>query len=129
MSTNPAATVASVLEKLNAAGSHYMSLVCTDEGLLLGSAGDEATGEAVAGFTSLFDDIVRRAERDADMTRVDEVTLLDPRRGRLIIRPIDLEGGSRFFLVVRLPTSGTWRRNTSVACTELRPLLDHAVGA
>ena len=128
MSTEKTPTVGDVLERMNRDGGLFMSLLCTDEGLLLGSAGDEASGEEIGGFTSLFDNIVLRAERDIDIQRVDEVTLLDPRRGRIVIRPINVEGGSRFFLVVRLPTSARWRRSTNLACAALRPLLEHAVG-
>ena len=119
---------AAVLADLNARGGYAMSLVCTDEGLLIDSSGELLSSEEIAGFTSLFDDIVTRAERDLDVRCVDEVTLLDPRRGRLIFRPIRLESGQRFFLVVQAPTNATWRRNTSEACTSLVTLLEDAVG-
>lgn len=101
-----------------------MSLVCTDQGLLVASAGDELEGEILAGLTSLFDDIVLRAERDLGVTRVDEVTLADEGRGRIVIRPIPVTAETtRFFLVARVPADATWRRNTTLMCKDLGGLL------
>lgn len=111
------------LLKLTEKHGYFEALVCTDEGLLVASAGDHNAGEELAGITSLFDDIVMRSERDLGFRRVDEVTLLDPGRGRLVFRPLQLNENQRFFLVVRLPTKSTWRRNTNYLCRDLLQLL------
>lgn len=107
-------------EKLNALlrqladeAGYSVALVCTDEGLLVASADDDLDSEELAGLTGLFDDIVTRAQRDLSMQRVDEVTMLDPGRGRLVVRPLAMQGPQRFFLVVRVPHRSTWRRNTN----------------
>lgn len=114
--------ITDVLSELVHRNAYHVALVCTEEGLLVASSDDQPESDELAGITSLFDDIVVRAERDLGVQRVDEVTLLDPGRGRLVIRPL---GGDdlRFFLVVRVPTTATWRRNTNVACRTLGAML------
>jgi hypothetical protein len=114
--------VTALLAAMNARGAYEMSLVCTDQGLLVASAGDAVDTEVVAGFTSLFDDIVARSERDLGFGRVDEVSLLDTHKGRFVIRPV-MVNGRRFFLVAQVPADGTWRRNTTLMCRDLVPLL------
>ncbi len=119
--------VTGLLSATNELGGYVMSLVCTDQGLLVACAGDPVRGEEVAGFTSLFDDIVRRAERDLAVRRVDEVTLHDPGRGRLVVRPLLAGSHGRFFLVVRAPSDRAWRRNTNTLCRLLVDLLQPLV--
>ena len=114
--------VTALLSAMNLRGGYPMSLVCTDQGLLIASDG-EVDAEAVAGFTSLFDDIVARAERDLGVARVDEVSLLDPGRGRYVVRPIETQGERRFFLVALVPADVAWRRNTTLMCRDLMGLL------
>ena len=117
-----------VLSNLNAEGGYQVSLVCTDQGLLIASSGDQVSSEELAGVTSLFDDIVRRGERDLGIRRVDEVAVLDPGRGRLIVRPLALDAEPRFFLVVRAPTAASWRRSTGFACRQIANLLAPLAG-
>ena len=122
--------VTALLHATNVLGGYHCSLVCTEQGLPIASSGDGIPDEDLAAFTSLFDDIVQRATRDMGMTVVDEVTLLDPHTGRLVIRPLSLDGEHRLFLVVRVPVKASWRRNTNrlvlSLSTELAPLIAHA---
>lgn len=113
------ARVASLLDATNTLGGYPMSLVCTEQGLLVASSGDGLDGEELAAFTSLFEEIVRRAVRDLGFGAVDEVTLLDPGRGRFVVRPLVFEAGARMFLVVQMDPKATWRRNTNQLCLEL----------
>ncbi|MCB9687709.1 MAG: hypothetical protein H6738_24040 [Alphaproteobacteria bacterium] len=125
--------VTTLLQANNASGPYLMSLVCTSQGLVVASAGDAIAEEDVAAFTCLFDDIVKRAVRDLHFQRVDEVTLLDPGRGRTIIRPLAMGGSVPFFLVVRADPKTSWRRNTSRLANELQheltPFADLEEGA
>ncbi len=106
--------ISGLLEKVNEEAGFTMSLVCTDAGLLIASAGDGADEDQLAGLTSLFDDIVVRAQRDAGFDVIDEVALLDPRWGRCVVRPLPVDGEmGRLFLVVRVDARGTWRRATN----------------
>ena len=116
-------TLGRELKLLNKQGGYHGSLICTDQGLLIASDGNLGSDEALAGFTSLFDDIVIRARRDLGRDHIDEITLLDQKLGRLVIRPILSEGADRLMLVVAMPADASWRRNTTSLTKRLRQLL------
>jgi hypothetical protein len=122
--------VTRLLSSLNARGGYPMSLVCTDSGLLVASAGELARSEVIAGLTSLFEDIVARADRDLGLADIDELSLSDAEVGRFIVRPLARDHDPRLFLVVQVPRERTWRRNTNQAARDLlavlRPLLTAA---
>ena len=105
--------ITGLLAEVNAEAGYPLSLVCTEQGLLVARDGDHLSSEQLAGLTSLFDDIVVRAHRDLGAAAVDEVTLLDPGAGRLVVRPLPIAGSPRFFLVVQAPPRARWRRNTN----------------
>ncbi len=121
--------VTALLRSTNERGGYPSSLVCTRDGLVIASAGDDEA-EYTAAVVSLFDDVLLRARRDLGFTDVDEVALLDPVRGRTVIRPLPLQGGEVVFLVVQVPPRATWRRNTNQLRRELaqilRPLVEGA---
>lgn len=116
--------ITTLLASVNRIAGYPLSLVCTEQGLLVAAAGDARRTEIVGGLTSLFDDIVRRATRDLGFSRVDELTLTDADGTRYVIRPLPLHAGSRLFLVVLVPQKNTWRKYTNLLCTQLTALLD-----
>lgn len=118
------------LRATNIVGGYRGALVCTEQGLLVASDGDAlGDDEALAGFASLFDEIVRRGGRDLGLAAVDEVTVLDGGAGRLVIRPLGDPAApvaadrSRMFLVVAMEADASWRRNTNRLVARLRELL------
>lgn len=121
------AQVTASLRAMNAAGGYPMSLVCTDRGLLIASAGDLVRSEVIAGLTSLFDDIAVRAARDLGLAAIDELTLSDGKHGQLVVRPLARDHHPRLFLVVQVPRHRAWRRSTNLVVrgllSILRPLL------
>lgn len=117
------AHITELLRGMNALGGYPMSLVCTAEGLLVATAGEATRSEVAAGLTSLFDDIVARAVRDLALTQIDEITLIDPRAGRFIVRPLTRTHEPRLFLVVLAPPDATWRRNTNLVARRLMAIL------
>lgn len=116
--------ITALLAGMNAAGHYPMSLVCTDQGLLVAAAGEPLRSEIVAGLTCLFDDIVARAARDLELLRVDEISVSDTSAGHLVVRPLTcMDGHVRLFLVVQVPRAGTWRRNTNLVARKLLAIL------
>ena len=99
------------------------AIVCTDDGLLVACTGDLLPAEQLAGVTSLVDDVVGRSERRLGLRRVDEVTVLDPGLGRLVVRPLRARG-RRFHLVVRVPPRASWRRHTNRVVRRVTQLLE-----
>jgi predicted regulator of Ras-like GTPase activity (Roadblock/LC7/MglB family) len=120
--------VTELLRGLNALGHYSLSLVCTEDGLLIASAGERLRSELVAVLTSLFSDIAVRAVRDLGLRQVDEFTLSDPTSGYLVVRPLDPEARPRLFLVVQVPRDRAWRRNTAAAARKLLVLLRPLLG-
>lgn len=117
------AQLTGLLADMNRRGGYSLSLVCTDQGLLVAAAGERERGDVAAGLTSLFDDIVTRAVRDLGLVDVDELTLAEPDAGRLVIRPLARDRVPRLFLVVLVPGGHTWRRLTNRITRELLALL------
>ena len=113
------APVASLLQATNTLGGYEMSLICTEQGLAVSVAGQGLDSDELAAFTSLFDNIVQRARRDLGFKAVDELTLLDPGRGRFVIRPLVFGAGTTMFLVVQMDPKRTWRRYTNQLASEL----------
>ena len=118
--------ISALLVGANAQAGFTLSLVCDDAGLLLAVAGNGADEEQLAGLTSLFDDIVVRARRDLGIPDVDEVTMVDRRWGRCVIRPLATDGSRRHFLVVMLAANRTWRRATNTLKKEVQGLFREA---
>lgn len=121
------AQVTASLRAMNAAGGYSLSLVCTDRGLLVASAGEQPRSEVLAALASLFCDIAARAARDLGLADIDELSLADARVGRLVVRPLDAGPNPSLFLVVQVPRRRAWRRSTSATARRLlailRPLL------
>lgn len=111
------------LRAMNTAGGYPMSLVCTDRGLLIASAGEFVRSEVIAGITSLFDDIALRAARDLGLADIDELSLSDAKVGHIVVRPVTRDHTPRLFLVVQVPRHRAWRQNTNVAVRSLLTIL------
>lgn len=116
------------LKATNTIGGYHGSIVCTDQGLLVASAGDIPSDEALAGFASLFDEIVARGSRHLGLAAIEEATVFDREAGRLVIRPVfgqsdAEERGHRVFLVLWMDADATWRRNSTRLIVRLRDLL------
>jgi len=125
--SRPQQRIASLLEEVARQGSYEEILVTTGDGFpIASSSGDYVASENLAGVCALFDDVVERTERDLGMARVDELTVVDGRRGRLVIRPVPFVSDQRLFVVVRLNVRGTWRRNTNQLCRDLARLFSEA---
>ena len=105
--------ISGMLAEATDEGQLTSALVCTDSGLLVASEGHGVDPDQLAGLTSLFDDILMRSRRDLSLGDIDEVTLLDPEWGRCVVRPLNLTGEPRFFLVVRVGSRDPWRANTN----------------
>lgn len=116
--------ITQLLQGTTALGGYTSAFVCTSDGLVVAAAGDPDIAEYTAAVVSLFDDVLHRAQRDLQFERVDEVALLDPGRGRLVIRPLEVSDASPFFLVVQVPKGARWRRNTTVLMKRLLPILE-----
>ncbi len=108
-----------LLAHANEQGRFPLSLVSTHQGLLVASAGEPLLQTHIAALTALFDDVVRRSERDLVLANIDELTIRDGQLGRIVIRPLEV-GHARMFLVVRVPRTRPWRRITNQLVRDLQ---------
>ena len=113
-----------LLRAMNQTAGFPLSLVCTESGLLIACDGELHRSEIAAALTSLFADIAARAAAHLDLPQIDELTLSDPVRGRIVVRPLDLRGHPRLFLVVQVPRGRTWRRSTTLIARRLHAILN-----
>lgn len=116
-------TLTELLEGMNKRGGYTLALLCTEQGLLVASAGERQRSEMTAGITALFDEIAVRASRDLGFGPVDEFTVCAGKGGRLVVRSLDLATRPRIFLVVQAPTARPWRRNTATIARKVRAIL------
>lgn len=112
-----------LLEGMNRRGGYPLALICTEQGLLIASAGERLRSEITAGITGLFDDIAIRASRDLGLGPVDEFTISAGKSGHLVVRSLGLGTRPRLFLVVQVPTERAWRRNTATVARKIRAIM------
>lgn len=110
--------ITALLRTANADGRFLMSLVCTEQGLLVAAAGDGELEDRAA-LAALFDDVVLRARRDLGFLGVEELTIRDRQFGHLVLRPLPDHASGRMFLVVQVPPQLPWRRTTNRLTTRL----------
>ncbi len=115
-------SVSTLLREHNQRGGYSFTLLCTEEGLPLASDGEGPDAEVLSAVASLFDEVVLRALRDLNLRTVEELTLLDPGRGRYVVRPLKA-GEARMFLVVLMAPRLPWRRNLHLLCADLEKYL------
>lgn len=110
--------ITDLLRAANREGDFPMSLVCTEQGLLVAASG-EGDFDDRAALASLFDDVVLRARRDLGFLAVEELALRDRAFGHLVLRPLPVALSERMFLVVQVPPTRPWRRTTNRLTTRL----------
>ena len=123
MATGLSDQITTLLDATVALGGFTSAFVCTNDGLVLAAGSGDAVAEDTAAVVSLFDDVLIRAKRDLGFELVDEVSLLDPKLGRTVIRPVSTDGGAMFFLVLKVPANCVWRRNSNILRKRLLPIL------
>lgn len=125
MSIDASRDLWSLLHEAVDEGAFGCALVSTQQGLPVAAAGASShLVDSLAAICGIFDDVVRRATHDLDVDVVDEVTLRDADRARIVVRPLGETEDLRMFLVVEVPSGRTWRRVTNRLCRSLPPLLD-----
>lgn len=119
------AIITDLLNKANIEGGFPTSLVSTEQGLLVATAGEELQLEnTLAALTAMFDDVVERSRTYVGLEDVDELAVRDRKAGRLIVRPLRTNAQMRLFLVVVVPLNKPWRRTTNQLCRALQRELE-----
>lgn len=111
-----------VLTQMKTQGQLLAAVLCTPDGLPLAAVESEASHEVLAGLSSLFADVARRAEQLMEWSSVEEVSLVNEKGLRIVTRQFK-DDEQYYILVVLVPANQTYRKVTNVAIKKLRELL------
>lgn len=111
-----------VLYRINLEGEFKASILSTLEGFSIASASTQIDDVVISALASIVQDASKRAERYMGFKRMDEVSLVDDDKFRLVCREFEVEG-SQFILTVVVPPYKTYRRLTNEAIREIEKII------
>jgi len=106
------------LRRLNIEGQFLASLVADVQGLPIAAVGSEYNTEMIAALSALVRDVSHRAETQLGFKKMDEVSLVDDDKVRLMCRYFQV-GDQTYVLSCVIPAYQTYRRLTNVALREI----------
>jgi len=112
----------SVLHRINQEGEFKASILSTMEGFSIAGASSQFDDVVISALASIVQEASRRAERYIGFKRMDEVSLVDDDKFRLVCREFVVEG-SQFILTVVVPPNKTYRRLTNEAIKEIEKII------
>lgn len=116
---NRQAALVRILEEMNEQGRFQTSVLVSADGLPLASVTSHFEADTTAAMVALVKNVARRAQTNIGLQQVDEVSIVDSNRMRLICRPFTLGDEELVLTVVALPDR-TYRRLTNRAIREIR---------
>ena len=111
-----------VLEQTTDNGDFRAVVLASDEGLPLASVPSHYDSEATAAMVALLQRVSREARDQLAMAKVDEVTISDCERIRLVCRYLEV-GGDVLILAVMVPPKVYYRRVTNRAVRRIKDIL------
>ncbi|MDQ1349833.1 MAG: hypothetical protein QG657_134 [Acidobacteriota bacterium] len=111
-----------VLHRINQEGEFKASILSTIEGFSIAAVSSQVDDVAISALASIVQDASKRAERYIGFKRMDEVSLVDDDKVRLVCREFDVEG-SQFILTVVVPPNKTYRRLTNEAIRDIEKII------
>lgn len=106
------------LKRLNIEGQFLASLVADVQGLPIAAMDSEYDTEMIAALSALVRDVSHRAETQLHFKKMDEVSLVDDDKLRLVCRYFQV-GDRTYILSCVIPAYQTYRRLTSTAIREI----------
>ncbi|MFO8035122.1 MAG: roadblock/LC7 domain-containing protein [Anaerolineales bacterium] len=108
-----------ILTQMNEEGGFQQSVLVTGEGLPIAAAPDPVKGESVGALVALLHQVSRDIQTQLDLRGVNEVTILDDDRIRLVCRGIACQGDT-LILAALVPPDQYYRRVTNRAIRRIR---------
>lgn len=112
-----------ILQDMNQAGEFELAVLVTEEGLPVASAPDGKNSESTAALAAMLQQVSRDVQEQLNLKGVDEVTVRDGNRYRLVCRGIE-HGGELLILAVYVPPGIYYRRVTNRAIKRIRAFID-----
>ncbi len=113
----------SVLQKINEEGEFKASIISTLEGFTLASKFSEFDDVVISAISVIVQDVSAKAQRFIGFNRMDEVSLVDDDKFRLVCREFEAIG-RKFVLTVVVPPYKTYRRLTNIALRDIEKILN-----
>ncbi|MDY7041147.1 MAG: hypothetical protein SVX38_09820 [Chloroflexota bacterium] len=118
-SENRQAALLRILEEMNEKGQFETSVLVSADGLSLASVTSHFETETTAAMVILVKNVVSRAQTYIGLQQVDEVSIVDSDRIRLVCRPFTV-GDEELVLTIVAPPYRTYRRLTNHAIREIK---------
>ena len=112
----------SILHRINQEGEFRASIISTLDGFSIASASSQLDDVVISALSSIVQETSNRAEKYMGFKRMDEVSLVDDDKFRLVCRGFNVED-SQFILTVLVPPNKTYRRLTNEAIKELEKII------
>jgi hypothetical protein len=110
------------LRRLNIEGEFLASLVADTQGLPIAAVDSEYNTEMIAALSALVRDVSHRAETQLKFKKMDEVSLVDDDKVRLVCRYFRV-GDQTYVLSCVVPAYKTYRRLTNTAIREIEKIM------
>ena len=110
------------LKRLNRDGQFMASLVADVQGLPVAAMDSEYNTERIAALSALVQDVSHRAESQLGFKKMDEVSLVDDDKVRLVCRYFQV-GDQTYILSCVVPAYQTYRRLTNTAIREIQKVM------
>ncbi|MCJ7567517.1 MAG: roadblock/LC7 domain-containing protein [Anaerolineales bacterium] len=111
-----------VLEQMTDNGDFKAIVLASDEGLPLAAVPSPYDSDTTAAMVALLQRVSREARDQLDMAKVDEVTISDCERIRLVCRYLEVDG-DLLILAVMVPPNAYYRRVTNRAVRRIKDIL------
>ena len=116
-----------VLERINAEGEFFTSVIMDVEGLSLAEVGSNYDINTIIAIPTLLQMVIQRAESQRMFCKIDEVSFLDnDEKLRLVARHFYVIG-QVFILVILLPKEKAYRRLANKATGEIKLILSQVI--
>lgn len=110
------------LKRLNIEGQFLASLVADVQGLPIAAVDSEYNTEMIAALSALVRDVSYRAETQLKFKKMDEVSLVDDDKVRLVCRYFQV-GDQTYVLSCVVPADQTYRRLTNTALRKIEKIM------
>ncbi len=111
-----------ILAQMNQAGEFQVSILASIEGLPIATVPNDYDSDLMAAMVALLQRVSNNAQGQLSMAQVDEVTIYDRDRIRLVCRYLTI-GSERLILAALVPPYHAYRRVTNRAIRQIEKLL------
>jgi predicted regulator of Ras-like GTPase activity (Roadblock/LC7/MglB family) len=112
-----------VLNRITREGDFRASILSTLDGFSIAAVSSQFDDVVISALSSIVQEASKRAETYIGFKRMDEVSLVDDDKFRLVCREFIADEG-HFVLTVVVPPYKTYRRLTNVAIREIEKILN-----